>query len=612
MRRLSIVWLFLVASVSAQDSVSVPDLVEQHCGGCHTCSDEDQGDDVDGDFDIGALFAPSVAKDEDYVARLSLAVQRLRSRTMPPPDEEQPSAGDRRALAALLSRLAPAKPGERVATVRRLTRRQYERTVRDLFGIDWRVGDLLPSDSPAHGFDGQGDVQNMSPLLFEKYHDAAAEVATAACKGPRGAEVLPAPMRDSLPVLLRRAFRRPVAPSEVEERLADAERLRAAGLTDDEVRHAMLRSILMSPAFLMRPEFGQPDNAGRLTAHEVAVRLSYMLTASTPDQALRAAADDGSLLDPKVLVAHALRLARHDGARQLADDFAAQWLSLRDVLTATADFRRYKQIWNRELRPSFLQEALRYFAGIVHDDRSVLELLDSDYTFVNPVLAKHYGLPKVGKGFHRVQLDSDRRGGILGMGAMLMTSSFPLRTSPVKRGKWILEKLLDSPPPPPPPDAGTLPKDDKPTGKLSLRQRLEQHRSARRCAGCHATMDALGFALENYDVVGRWRDELHGQKVDSAATLPDGTELKGPVELKRELLARGDDFVRAMAKNLLVHGVGRNMGLADEPAIAEIVAATRAGGDRFSALLTAVVTSPLFLMRDPDVAAGKPREGGSR
>jgi hypothetical protein len=185
------------------------------------------------------------------------------------------------------------------------------------------------------------------------------------------------------------------------------------------------------------------------------------------------------------------------------------------------------------------------------------------------------------------------------MGAMLMTSSFPSRTSPVKRGKWILDKLLDAPPPPPPANVGELPKDDKPIKDLTLRQQLEQHRQRRSCASCHAQMDALGFALENYDVVGLWRDELHGVKVDSRATLPDGTELLGPIELKKALLARADDFVRAMAKNLLVHGIGREIGLADEGELAKVVASTRQRGDRFLALLEAVVQSPLFTHRDP-------------
>jgi len=575
----------------------VPGLVDRYCSDCHL------GDDAERDFDVRDLFADGGAKNAAYVEHLALAVQRLRARTMPPPDEPQPTDAERRELAATLSLLAPARPGDRIATVRRLTRRQYEHTVRDLFGISWQANDLLPEDSAAYGFDGQGDVQNMSPLLFEKYHDAAGEVATAVLNDEVARTFVFAAdteaLASTLPQLLSRAFRRPVSSEEVTERLADCATLRAAGLSEPQIHHALLRSVLVSPCFLLRAEFGREAAETQLSAHELAVRLAYMLVSSLPDDELRAAANDGSLLDADVLVTQAQRLAQsHDGMR-LANDFAAQWLGWRDVLSATADFRRYNQIWNNQLRPSFLSEAVHYFAAIVAEDRSVLELLDSDYTFVNQVLAKHYGLPNVESGFHRVTLNDARRGGVLGMGVMLMTSSLPLRTSPVKRGKWILDKLLDSPPPPPPADAGVLPADDHQPDNLTLRQRLEQHRKQRSCAACHAQMDALGFALENYDVVGLWRDEIHGTKVDTKASLPDGTELNGPIELKKVLMSRADDFVRAMAKNLLVHGVGREMGMVDESELAKIVAATRKNGDRFSALLAAVVRSPLFTQRDP-------------
>lgn len=605
--------LVLIGHLPAQQlasELSGANLLDRYCGDCHT------GEDAEREFDVPALFSKDAQAQPGYLDRLELTVQRLRARTMPPPDEAQPTAEERRSMVAALAARAPSDAGQRVATVRRLTRVQYEHTVRDLFGIEWQVAELLPDEPAAHGFDGQGDVQNVSPLMFEKYLDAAASVASAVLADDEArarwfAADTGTALAKILPLRLARAFRRPVAEiqEQIAHRLTEFERMaNDAGGGEAKAQHALLRGMLASPQFLFRTEFGQPQDSTRLSAYELAVRLSYMLVSTTPDDQLLRLAGTGELLDAKVLAAQAGRLARTHEGRRLAEDFATQWLSLRDVLTATADFRRYPQIWNRKLRPAFLEEALRCFAFVVAKDRSVLELLDADYTFVNKVLAKHYGLPKVGRGFHRVRWHDARRGGLLGMGAMLMTSSFPLRTSPVKRGKWILDKLLDSPPPPPPPDAGTLPKDDKPKGKLTLRQRLEQHRSRRRCAGCHAQMDALGFALENFDVVGLWRDELHGTAVDAKATLPDGTRIAGPVGLKKALLGRAEDFVRAMAKNLLVHGVGRNMTLADEPELARIVAKTRAGGDRFSALLEAIVTSPLFVMRDPGAAP----EGGRR
>ncbi|MEO6594843.1 MAG: DUF1592 domain-containing protein [Planctomycetota bacterium] len=573
-----------------------PNLVERYCSECHV------GDEAEREFDVRRLLAPDAAAVHGYSDRLALTVQRLRARTMPPPDADQPSVDERRELTTTFARLAPAVPGARIATIRRLTRTQYEHTVCDLFGITWQARDLLPDDASAHGFDGQGDVQNVSPLLFEKYLDAAGAVATAVLATPAARNAVfddVVPLATTLPPFLARAFRRPVSPIEATERLADFDALLAAGVAVAEVRHGLLCSVLSSPSFIFRAESGRDDAPAHLSAHELAVRLAYLLTSSMPDAELAARADDGSLLSHAVLAAQARRLATLHEGRRLADDFAAQWLGLREVLTATADVRRYPEIWNGNLRPSFYEEAVRCFGAIVAEDRSVLELLDADSTFVDATLAKHYGLAKVEGGFRRVALDDHRRGGLLGMGAVLMASSYPLRTSPVRRGKWILDKLLDAPPPPPPPDAGTLPADDKQQDQLTLRQRLERHRRERGCASCHAQMDALGFALENFDVLGRWRTEIHGVPVDTQATLPDGTEIDGPVRLKAELLLRAYDFVRAMAKNLLVHGIGRDMTLADEPAIAAIVVATRAGGDRFSALLEAVVTSPLFTMRDP-------------
>ena len=607
---LGLVWsaAFAAASpaaqeVAAQEEAAAPDgrparpsLAERYCCECHA------GPKAKRKFDVRALFADGAGAGAGLEDRLELAVQRLRARIMPPPDADQPTADERRELATAFARLAPVVQGARVATVRRLTRSQYEHTVGDLFGIRWSARDLLPEDASAYGFDGQGDVQNVSPLLFEKYLDAAASVASTVLATPGARAVVfdaASPLAATLPAFLARAFRRPVSATEVNERVADVDGLLAAGVTVEAARHALLRGVLASPAFVFRAEVGRADTPAHLTAHELAVRLAYLLTASTPDAELTAHADEGTLLGREVLVAQARRLSvAHEGLR-LATDFAAQWLGLRDVLTATADFRRYPEIWNGNLRPAFYQEAVRCFAALVVEDRSVLELLDADSTFVDATLAKHYGLPKVDGGFRRVSLDDRRRGGLLGMGAMLMASSYPLRTSPVRRGKWILDKLLDAPPPPPPADAGVLPADDKQDDKLTLRQRLELHRRERSCASCHVQMDALGFALENFDVLGRWRDEIHGAPVDALGTLPDGTAMDGPLQLKAELLRRSDEFVRSMAKNLLVHGVGRALTLADEPALAAIVAATRAGGDRFSALLEAVVTSPLFTMRDP-------------
>ncbi|HEB53443.1 MAG TPA: DUF1588 domain-containing protein [bacterium] len=585
------------------ERAELAELLDRYCAQCHT------GWDAEADFDLRPLLAARAPIADDPVAAeglLARAARRLRARSMPPADEyEQPTAAERARMVALLAAVAPVVPGQRVATLRRLTRRHYRNAVRALFGIDFSGLDLLPEDASAHGFRGIGDVQIVTPLVFEKYLDAAAAVADAVFAdaaarrrafGPEGTA-----LADALPALLRRAYRRPVGDEEIAELAADHASLLRRGIGRRAARHALLRAVLTSPSFLFRAELGMPGAPARLDAHELAVRLSFLLTAAPPDGALRARADDGSLLRRDVLVAEAMRLARRDGGLALAEDFAAQWLGLDEVLAVTPDFRRFPQIWNGALRPSLRREVLQAFAFLVSADRSVLELLDADYLFADKTVAEHYGLPvPEGDGFHRLALEDRRRGGVVTSGAMLMVTSYSLRTSPVKRGQWLLARLLDAPPPPPPPGAGKLPKDDKNAAGLTLRQQLERHRADPGCASCHREMDALGFALEHYDPLGRWRDEVHGRAIDAVGELPDGTRIDGPVALKDALLVRRDDFVRTFAKKLLVCGIGRDLHLRDEPELARIVAATRAADYRFSALLAAVVTSPLFTWRDPD------------
>lgn len=528
---------------------------------------------------------------------------RIRSRTMPPHDVDVlPTATERIDLAAAVSARIPVDREARIATIRRLSRTEYRRTLSDLCGVAVPVHELLPEDARTYGFDNLGDAAGVTPMLFESYLAIATTVAASmrAASPPHPVFATATPFRDALPPFLLRAFRRPPTADELRERLE----LHAAALLRDPIdgsaREVAIRSVLASPSFLFRAESGEPAARERLTAFELATRLSYLLTSSMPDDALLAAAESGELTDPAVLRAHAVRLVAATNGRVLADTFAAQWLRFVDVLTASADFRRYPQIWSHTLRPALYEEAAQLFAEIVREDGSILWLLDCDHTFVDAALAKHYGLPEVqGEGFVRTALPDRRRGGILSTGAMLMVSSYPLRTSPVLRGKWILDQLLDAAPPPPPAAVAALPADDQQPDGLSLRERLERHRADRSCASCHAQIDPLGFALENFDVLGRWRDEVHGKPVDARATLPDGTEIDGPIALKDALLARKSEFARAFAHRLLVFAIGRPMTTADEPELLRIAAACEDGEFRFSALLSAMLASPLFTMRDP-------------
>lgn len=573
----------------------LPGVIEAHCADCHAGGGKHHG------FDLDHLrLAPGPVRE----AAASRAMQRVRTRSMPPADAgELPDAAQRRALLEAFAWWAPAAKGARVATIRRLTQRQYENTVHDLFGVDWHAGDRLPEDVRAHGFDGNGDVSGITPLQFESYLLAAREVSTLVLADAAArARVLPPgrPLAESLPPLLERAFRRPPTPAEVSDRERLAERLVAAGRDEAAAQAALLQSILASPAFLLRAEAGDPAAPGHLTAYELATRLSYTLTSSLPDHELFGRARRGDLLAPPVLLAEARRLLAATGGRRLAEDFAASWLRCRDVLTANADFRRYPEIWDGNLRPALHEEVVRLFAAVVQEDLDVCSLLDADFTFVDAALARLYGLPPVeAEGFVRVALPDRRRGGVLGTGAVLMLTSYPLRTSPVQRGRYVLEVLLDASTPPPPPNVPKLPADDAPAAGRSLREQLELHRRDKACAACHALLDPLGFGLEPFDVLGRWRDDLHGQPIDARGTLPDGTEIDGPIALKDALLQHRGEFVRTFVAKLLTFALGRPMLPADEPELQRLVADI--GDDRrFSRVLAAVLTSPLFLRRDPD------------
>lgn len=580
--------LFAALPLRAQ----APAVVQTYCSECHTGADAEQG------FDIERVFA---AADP---AAATLALTRLRSHTMPPPDADAPpDATARTALTLAFAALVPADPEARIAVARPLSRRQFERSVADLTGIAWNGTDRLPDLARSHGFDTLGGTGPMTPLLFETYREAALEIATAMVADPTAtarAFAADQPLAASLQPFLRRAFRRPPSYEELASRVALFHRLQRDGMTSAVAHQAVLQSVLTAPAFLLRLEAGQPAAPHLLSPHELAVRLAYLLTSAPPDATLQTLADHGELMQPAVVAAQALRLLASDDGQTLAEEFFGQWLRLRDVLQANADFRRYPEIWNQQLRPSFLEEAMQFVRDLMRADRSVLLLLDADYAWVDGTLAKHYGLPPVeGPEFRRVTLPDRRRGGLLGMGAVLMVTSHTLRTSPVLRGRWILDQLLDAPTPPPPPGAGTLPPDDVPIDQLSLRQRLERHRHERRCASCHAQLDPLGFALENFDVLGKWRTELHGQPIDARGELAGGAVLDGPIALKDELLRRSADFVRAMVGRLMTYAVGRPMLPADEPELARITAAVIAEDNRFSTLLRQVVTSPLFMTRDP-------------
>lgn len=363
-----------------------------------------------------------------------------------------------------------------------------------------------------------------------------------------------------------------------------------------------LQAVLTSPNFLFRWELDgrtdQATGARELGGYELASRLSYFIWSSLPDDELFARAADGSLTKPEILKSEALRLLGDPRSSALIGNFSGQWLQTRNLDTLEPDPELFPE-FDDELREAMRRESELFFQSIVRDDRSVLDLIAADYTFLNERLAQHYGIEGVrGEEFRRVALEPEHhRGGILGQGAILTLTSNATRTSPVNRGKWVLEQLLGTPPPPPPADVPELPESEAANASASLRERLEMHRASPDCAGCHAKMDPIGFALENYDAIGRWRD-LDGKfPIDSSGILPGGVKIRGAEDLKKVISTR-EDFLKTLSERMLTYSLGRGTEAYDRKVINGIAAKLNQGEQRFSVLLTEVVLSDPFRRRN--------------
>ena len=395
----------------------------------------------------------------------------------------------------------------------------------------------------------------------------------------------------------RKAYRRPVKADELARllklfRLADGQ-----GETFTQAVKLPLKAVLASPNFLFRVEADptSPDGVKPVNDHELSTRLSYFLWASMPDAELSAVADRGELRKPGVLAAQVKRMLADPKSVALTDNFAGQWLQLRSVAAASPDPDVYKS-WDEDLRKAMILETESFFDYVVRADRPVTDFLDADYTFLNDRLASHYGIGGVqGPDIRQVTLKDRRRGGLLSQASILTVTSNPTRTSPVKRGKWVLENILGAPPPPPAPDVPELP----PVGQIkgTLRQQFEQHRANVSCAGCHAKLDPMGFALENFDGIGGWRDRDNKLPIDSSGVMPDGSKFNGPAELRQVLLGKADQFRRCLADKLLTYATGRGTEYYDKCALDVIAGRLKAGDDKFSALVLAVVESDPFQKR---------------
>ena len=407
--------------------------------------------------------------------------------------------------------------------------------------------------------------------------------------------------REYLGQFASRAYRRPATEEEVNRLSKFVAMGMEAGGSFEQGMQLALQAVLVSPQFLFRWELDPRDQAGsarQLTDYELASRLSYFVWSSLPDEELTALAAGNKLRQPEVLEAQMKRMVADPRAWGLVENFAGQWLQVR-ALDITPDPDLFPN-FDEPLRRAMQRETLLFFQAVMREDLSLTALLNADFTFVNERLARHYGLAGVkGDDFQRVKLPSEQhRGGILTQGSILALTSNPTRTSPVNRGKWILEQILGTPPPPPPPNVPELEGAPGVDATASLRVRTEQHRANPDCATCHEKMDPLGFAFENFDAIGGWRDRDGEHSIDPSGKLPDGREFKGPGELK-QMLQQGDNFVRTVTEKMLTFALGRGLEYYDKCAVDEIVAALKRNDLRFSTLILEVIKSRPFQMRQP-------------
>lgn len=447
-------------------------------------------------------------------------------------------------------------------------------------------------------FEGIGSVAITGPLKATGVGNTPSRGKIFSCY-PKGREDEPICARQILGKLSRQAYRRPVTEDDVKSLFALYESGRKKGSFEAGIQVA-LEGMLASPGFIFRTEHdlvgAKPAQGYAISDLELATRLAQFLWSSTPDNELIELAAQGKLKDSATLEKQVRRMLADPKSAALVKNFAGQWLYLRNMRTKYPDGIIYPE-FDENLREAMIRQSEMFFESILREDRSVVDLLDADYTFLNERLARHYQIPGVyGNRFRRVPVQDDNRRGILGQGAILTVTSYATRTAPTLRGKWLLENILGTPPPPPPPNVPSL-KEDSNTKTLTMRQRMEQHRANPVCATCHQMMDPLGFALENFDAIGRWRVTEAGKPIEAGGVMPDGAQFNGPGELRKILLGRKEQFVRTVTEKLLTYALGRGIEYYDYPAVRRIMRESEPGGYRWTALTLAIVRSTPFQMR---------------
>lgn len=560
-----------------------------------------------------ALKAPGNAA---FSQRWKQALANVKAHDMPPEDtEKQPTDAERQTFLNWIGQikfLSPKDPGPFV--LRRLTKTEYGNTLHDLFGVDRAVARGLPDE-----VFGEGYLNTLSPLQSEQYLEIANEVVdrivapTDAPPTPVQRRLFgepPAPGADARAAarkvarsLARDAYRRPPTEAELDVLVGVFDLGRDNHLAYPSALGLMLKAVLVSPQFLFitpATESAPGRTIVPLDDYQLASRLSYLLWATRPDAELADLADRGTLHEPAILQAQVQRLLLDPRSRALFDGFGAQWLGVGELAGKTFDPVKFPQMTG-ELRSAMYDEARLFFDSIVRENRSVVGFVDSDYTFLNETLAKIYGLEKTvtGPAMRRVQLTDANRGGILGMPGILATTSFPHRTSAVKRGVWVLEQVLGEHVPPAPPNVPALEKQDNAqVANLTLRQRTELHRTDSVCTNCHKILDPIGFGLENFDAIGRWRDQDDtGGAIDAAGEIPGGKRFSSPQELKVIIAARQEELARNLTMKLLAYALCRQLEGYDEIVVDRLMETIAKDGYRLQSLIIAIVTSYPFTQR---------------
>ena len=584
-------------------------VIQKHCFDCH------EGEDAEDDINLASM--PTF---DGAIRRLDLwerALEAITEGRMPPKSHDtRPNAEEIAKLKGWIhhanQRIETGKinrdPGR--VPLRRLSRNEYNYTVRDLFGIQFKAGKDFPSEGGSGGFDNSADGLFTTPIHVENYVLAAGQVMNAIFKSrslksrviftrPKANEDPTTAAYKIIDYYTPLAYRRPATGQErrVLFKLFE-ESMRKTGDFDTAIRTA-LKGMLLSPKFLYRSE---ADQVGKTTyaisEFERASRLSYFLWSSMPDRELFQAAAKGGLERASILYEQVDRMLNSPKSRSLAMHFAGQWLGwdgLREKIEP--DQNRYPE-FTKQLRYSMYLESVEFFDHLIRTDGSVLDLIHSDYTFLNETLAKHYGIPGVkGEKLQKVKLTDPNRGGVLGMGSVLTATSLPLRTSPVLRGNYVLTQLVGRPVSPPPMNVPQLPADDKTVGGLTFRQQLEAHQDDPACAGCHSKIDPIGFGLENFDPIGRWRTELYGKPIDSRGALPNGDTFQSPVDLKKIIYKNRMLFLRKMAERMLVYALGRPLEFYDRHTVNRIAERVANSKYRIRAMIFEVAKSYPFNYR---------------